>query len=86
MITPTNSNGGWPLVASTIAQSAGIIKIKRPSGLSQRKSRKIALAVDSGGDSGRDSIILVRSELSRFSYKIMVQRSDWHLCYKLLGD
>ena len=40
-MTPTSSKGGVALAAKNTAHRAGIIKIKRPSGLSQRNSRII---------------------------------------------
>ena len=50
IIIPTKGKGGKPLAAKTTAQSAGIIKIKRPAGLSQRNRRIMVNQVGSVGD------------------------------------
>jgi hypothetical protein len=49
-IAATNGSGGLPWEAKIRAQSAGIIKINRPAGLSQRKSCKIVNQVGSRED------------------------------------
>jgi hypothetical protein len=52
IITPTRGKGGFPEAAKNTAQRAGIIKINRPSGLCQRKSRIITSQTGNWGRSG----------------------------------
>src|SRR4028118_1720990 len=48
IITLTSVNDGFPSAAKNTAHKAGIIKIKRPAGLSQRSRRIIVNQVGSG--------------------------------------
>ena len=46
-ITPTSGKGGVPREAKNTAHKAGSIRIKRPEGLSHRKSRMIVSQIGS---------------------------------------